>query len=57
MYEIDYLVLSNAILSLLLILSEFLGWSSCKPNSVSEYLFSLLKGYKCVGRSDTEEQA
>lgn len=56
MDEIDKLALSNAIISLLLVLSELLGWSSCKHNSITEYLFNLVKGNKCVGSRDTKEQ-
>lgn len=57
MDEIEKLALSNGIISLLLVLSEFLGWSTCKHNSISEYLFNLLQGNKCICRSDPEEQA
>lgn len=32
-----------AILSILLIVSELIGWSKCKPNSISEYLYSKLR--------------
>ena len=53
----EKLALSNAILSLFLIISELIGWSSCKANSISQLFISLFKGNKCVGGSDPEEQA
>lgn len=56
MDETEKLALSNAIISLLLIMSEFLGWSDCKHNSVSQWVINLLKGNKCIGRGDIEEQ-
>lgn len=56
MEEADKLALSNAIIGLLLLLSEMVGWSTCKSNSISELLFNLLQSNKCVGRSDIEEQ-
>ncbi len=57
MDEVEKLALSNAIISLLLILSEFMGWSTCKANSISESLLNLLNGNKCIGGSNTKEQA
>jgi hypothetical protein len=56
MYEIEILMLTNAIVSLLLIMSELIGYSSCPDNSVSEWLISLIQGNKCIGWSNTEEQ-
>lgn len=49
-------MLTNAIVSLLLIMSELIGYSSCPDNSVSEWLISLIQGNKCIGWSNTEEQ-
>jgi putative methionine-R-sulfoxide reductase with GAF domain len=57
MEEADKLALSNAIISLLLILSEFMGWSQCKSNSLSELMVNLFQRNKCIGRSDIEEQS
>ena len=57
MDETEKLAMSNAIISLLLILSEIIGWSSCRQNSISEYLFNLLQGNKCICSRDLEEQA
>ncbi len=57
MDEVEKLALSNAVISFLLVMSELLGWSSCKHNSITEYLFNLLQGNKCIRRSNTEEQA
>lgn len=45
------LVLSNAILSLLLIISELLGVSKCKPNSIVQ-LFNCC----CLRQSDNIEE-
>jgi|APGre2960657373_1045057.scaffolds.fasta_scaffold132370_1 hypothetical protein len=56
MDETEKLVLSNAIISLLLILSEIIGWSACKSNSVTETILNLLQSNKCIGRSDVEEE-
>ena len=53
----EKLALSNALISLFLIISEWIGWSSCKANSISQLFISLFKGNKCIGRSDPEEQA
>lgn len=55
MDETEKLALSNAIISFLLIVSELVGWSACKSNSISEMLLTLFKGNKCIGRSDSEE--
>lgn len=55
MGETEILTLSNAILSLLLILSEFMGWSNCSSNSISEIIVNLFKSNKCAGGSNTEE--
>lgn len=57
MDETEKIAMSNAIISLLLIISELIGWSSCKHNSISEYLFNLLQGNKCICGRDLEEQA
>ena len=56
MDETEKLALSNAIISLLLILSEIIGWSACKSNSLTEIIVNLLQRNKCVGRSDVEEE-
>lgn len=32
----------TAVLTILLIISELLAWSNCKPNSISQYLYSKL---------------
>ena len=56
MDETEKLALSNAIISLLLIISEIVGWSACKSNSISELFISLFKGNKCIGPTDLEEQ-
>lgn len=56
MDETEKLALSNAIISLLLILSEIIGWSACKSNSVTEIIVNLLQSNKCIGRSDVEEE-
>lgn len=56
MDETEKLALSNAIISLLLIISEIIGWSTCKSNSISEIFISLFKGNKCVGSANLEEQ-
>jgi hypothetical protein len=56
MDEAEKLALSNAIISLLLILSEIIGWSACKSNSVTEVIVNLLQSNKCIGRSDVEEE-
>ena len=56
MDEVEKLALSNAIISLLLILSEIIGWSACKSNSVTEVILNLLQSNKCIGRSDVEEE-
>ena len=56
MDETEKLALSNAIISLLLILSEIIGWSACKSNSVTEIIVNLLQSNKCVGRSNVEEE-
>ena len=37
MEETDLLMLTNGILVLLLVLSELIGWSQCKVNSITEY--------------------
>lgn len=55
MDETEKLALSNAIISLLLILSEIIGWSACKSNSVTEMIVNLLQSNKCIGGSDVEE--
>lgn len=57
MDETEKLALSNAIISFLLIISELIGWSACKSNSISETIFCLFKGNKCIGGSDSKEQA
>ncbi len=57
MDETEKLALSNAIISLLLIISEIIGWSACKSNSISEILISLFKGNKCIGTTNLEEQS
>lgn len=57
MDEAEKLALSNAIISLLLILSEFMGWSQCKSNSVSQFVVNLFQRNKCISRSDIEEQS
>jgi hypothetical protein len=56
MDETEKLALSNAIISLLLIISEIIGWSTCKSNSISEIFISLLKGNKCISSTNLEEQ-
>lgn len=56
MEETEILALSNAIISLLLILSEIIGWSACKSNSVTEIILNLLQSNKCIGRSNVEEE-
>jgi hypothetical protein len=56
MDEAEKLAFSNAIISLLLILSEIIGWSACKSNSVSEIIVNLLQCNKCIGRSNVEEE-
>lgn len=56
MDEAEKLAFSNAIISLLLILSEIIGWSACKSNSVSEIIVNLLQSNKCIGRSNVEEE-
>lgn len=43
-----------AILSILLIVSEILGWSNCKPSSVSEYIYAKLA---CTGPEDENNVA
>jgi hypothetical protein len=57
MEEVEKLALSNAIISLFLIVSELIGWSSCRSNSISELFITLFKGNKCKSGSDPEEQA
>lgn len=56
MDDTEKLALSNAIISLLLILSEIIGWSACKSNSLTEIIVNLLQSNKCVGRSNVEEE-
>ncbi len=38
--EIELILM--VILSVLLIVSELLAWSNCKPNSISQYLYTKL---------------
>ena len=40
--EEEVSLITMSILSILLIISELLAWSSCKPNSITEYLYSKL---------------
>lgn len=56
MNEADVLALSNGIISLLLIISEIIGWSTCDSNSISELILYLFKGNKCIGGGDLEKE-
>lgn len=56
MDEVEKLALSNALISLFLVISELIGWSSCKSNSITELFISFIKGNKCVSPTDLEEQ-
>lgn len=39
--QLDLIIM--AILTILLIISELLGWSNCKPSSLSQYIYSKIQ--------------
>ena len=52
----EAIMLSNGLITFLLIMSEVIGWCACKSNSISEFLLNLFKRNKCAGISDPEQQ-